>query len=218
MAKVFVCFTGSDGSGKSTIASSIFDSMLRENKKTMKIYGRYRPLLTKHLAAVAKRLFLHSGNELFSDYDGFLNTRRSLLNASSLISRIYLYTVIAEYIFQITIKLTIPYRLGYSIICDRYIYDTIINDISLYAGLSVDETKDLLRKAWYFIPKPDIVFLIHVPEQVALERKNDIPSLNYLRLRNRLYSEIADCQKFLFLDGTRNPSTLKKIVLDEINK
>lgn len=218
MAKVFVCFTGSDGSGKSTIASSIYDSMLRENKKTRKIYGRYRPLLTKHLAAVAKKFFLHSDNEMFSDYDRFLNTRRSLLNTSSFISRIYNYVVIAEYIFQITIKLTIPYRLGYSIICDRYVYDTVINDISLYAGLSVDETKDLLRKAWNCIPKPDIVFLIHVPEHVALQRKSDIPSLNYLRIRNRLYSEIADCQKFLLLDGTKDPFTLKKMVLEKINK
>ena len=218
MAKVFVCFTGSDGSGKSTIASSIFDSMLQENKKTKKIYGRYRPLLTKHLTALAKRLFLHSNNEIFSDYDGFLNTRRSLLKASSFISRIYLYTVIAEYIFQITIKLTIPYGLGYSIISDRYIYDTIINDISLYAGLSLDETNDLLRKAWYFIPKPDIVFLLHVPEQVAVQRKNDIPSLDYLRIRNKLYCEIAGSLQFLTLDGTIDPSILKKTVLEEINR
>jgi len=153
-----------------------------------------------------------------SDYDGFLNNRRSLLKASSFISQIYLYTVIAEYIFQITIKLTIPYRLGYSIICDRYIYDTIINDISLYAGLSVDETNDLLRKAWYFIPKPDIVFHLHVPEEVALQRKNDIPSLDYLRIRNKLYSELAGSQHFLFLDGTIDSSILKKTVLEEINR
>jgi thymidylate kinase len=217
MAKVFVCFTGSDGSGKSTIASSIFDSMLSENKKTKKIYGRYRPMLTKHLTGLAKRFFLRSDNEMVSDYDYFLDARRSLVNKSPLISRLYHYAVIAEYILQITIKLTIPYRLGYSIICDRYIYDTIINDLSLYTGLSLDETKDLLRKAWNCIPKPDIVFLIHVPEQVALQRKNDIPSLNYLRIRNRLYNEIADCQKFLFLDGTKDPSTLKKIVLEKID-
>jgi len=126
--------------------------------------------------------------------------------------------VIAEYIFQITIKLTIPYGLGYSIISDRYIYDTIINDISLYAGLSLDETNDLLRKAWYFIPKPDIVFLLHVPEQVALQRKNDIPSPDYLRIRNKLYCEIAGSLQFLTLDGTIDPSILKKTVLEEINR
>jgi thymidylate kinase len=217
MPKVFVCFTGSDGSGKSTIASGIFESMFHENKKTKKIYGRYRPLLTKHLTALVKKFFLNSDDEKFSDYEYFLNTRRSLLNELPLLSRIYHYAVIAEYVFQITIKLTIPYRLGYSIICDRYIYDTIINDISLYARLSVDETKDLLRKAWYYIPKPDIVFLMHVPEQIALQRKSDIPSINYLRLRNKLYNEIAECQKFQFLDGTKDPSILKKLVLEEIN-
>jgi thymidylate kinase len=218
MAKVFVCFTGSDGSGKSTIASSIYDSMLRENRKTIKIYGRYRPLLTKHLAAVAKKFFLHSNNEMLSDYDYFLDSRRSLLNSSPLISRIYHYAVIAEYILQITIKLTVPYGLGYSIVCDRYIYDTIINDLTLYTGLSVGETKNLLRKVWNCIPKPDFVYLIYVPEQVAMKRKNDIPSLNYLRIRNKLYGEIADCQKFIFLDGTKDPSVLKKTVLDKINK
>jgi thymidylate kinase len=218
MAKVFVCFTGSDGSGKSTITGTIFDSILEKNKKTKKIYGRYRPLLTKHMTTIAKRFFLHSDNGVFSDYDGFLSTRRSLLKASSFISRVYLHTVIAEYILQITIKLTIPYRFGYSIICDRYIYDTIINDISLYAGLSVDETNDLLRKAWYFIPKPDIVFLLHVPEQVALQRKNDIPSLNYLRIRNKLYGEIASTQHFLFLDGMTDPSILRNTVLEKINR
>jgi thymidylate kinase len=218
MAKIFVCFTGSDGSGKSTIARSIFYSVSQKNKKTRMIYGRYRPLLIKHLTALAKKLFLHSNDVTFSDYDGFLNARRSLFQASSFASRMYLYAAIAEYIFQITIKLTIPYRLGYSIISDRYVYDTVINDVSLYAGLSVDETNNILRKAWYFIPKPDITFLLHVPEQVALQRKNDIPSLNYLRIRNKLYSEIAGSQRFLFLDGTIDPSTLKNTVLEEVNR
>jgi dTMP kinase len=219
MAKVFVCFTGSDGSGKSTIASSVFDSMVQKNKKTKKIYGRYRPLITKHLTAFAKRLFLHSNkNEMFSDYDGFLSTRRSLLKTSSIISRVYLYAVMTEYIFQITIKLTLPYKLGYSIICDRYVYDTIINDISLYVGLSVEEVNNLLRRVWYFIPKPNIVFLLRVPEQVALQRKSDIPSLNYLRLRNELYYQICSSQDFLFLDGTTDPYMLKSMVLEQMSR
>jgi thymidylate kinase len=218
MAKIFVCFTGSDGSGKSTMGMIMFNSLAQKNKKTRKIYGRYRPILTKYMISFARKFLLPRNEDMFSDYPGFLNARRSIFEGSSIISRLYLIAVIVEYFFQITIKLTIPYKLGSSIISDRYVYDTLINDVSLYTGLSVTKINELLQRLWYFIPKPDIVFLLQVPEQVALQRKNDIPSLDYLMIRNKLYCEIAGSQQFVILDGTINPSILKMTVLEEIDR
>jgi hypothetical protein len=40
------------------------------------------------------------------------------------------------------------------------------------------------------VPRPDIVYLMDVPEEIAFRRKNDIPSLAYLSNRRALYHRI----------------------------
>jgi len=219
-SKIFACFIGMDGSGKSTITTNVFHHIRKENVKVRKTYGQHQPLVTRFVMALGRFLFL-SRNDMFSDYEKYLNNKKSILKKAPRLASMYISLIIIEYYFEMIFKIIIPYKLGYSIVCDRYVYDTIINEIAIDMNLSIEETYDLLQKFWHFIPRPDITFLMQVPEEIAFKRKNDIPSLGYLRIRKELYMKLATKEKILVLDGTLIPSELEKMVyaaIDNIKK
>jgi thymidylate kinase len=126
------------------------------------------------------------------------------------LSQLYIGLMIFEYLLELIFKIVIPYKLGFSIIADRYVYNTIINDIAIDMELSPTDTINLLGKFWFLIPRPDITFLVKVPEHVAIKRKNDIPSLSYLKIRNNYYDELILSEQFVVLDGTLKISELEE--------
>ena len=101
---------------------------------------------------------------------------------------------------------------------DRYVYDTIISDIAVDLDFSIKNVNELLKTFWRFIPKPDVTFLVQVPEEVSMKRKNDIPSLNYLKMRSRLYNELTTSEKIVVLDGTMDLLELENMAYKEISK
>ena len=217
MPKIFVCLIGIDGSGKSTIATHVYENIRSTNVKVRKTYGRFQPLITRFMMKLGRWFFLKN-NDMFSNYEKYLNDKKSIFKKFPTLANVYISLLIMEYYFEIIFKIIIPYKLGYSIVSDRYVYDTIINDVAIDMSLSTDEVNELLQKFWRFIPKPDITFFIHVPEEVAIKRKNDIPSLNYLKIRSALYRELATKQKIIILDGTLDLLELEKRAYNEIEK
>jgi dTMP kinase len=218
MSKIFVCFVGIDGSGKSTLAEKVFERIKVRDKMVIKIYGRYKPILIKGIRALGKRLYFRSGKYTLADSDYYSESKKVIFRKMALISKIYAGIIIFEYYFQILFKIAIPHMIGFSIVADRYVYDTIINDIAIDLELGVNETERYLKRLSFFVPTPDIIFHLGVPEQVALERKKDIPSLNYLRKREEYYRKVSMPGRATFLDGTLEISELEGQVLSAINK
>ena len=78
--------------------------------------------------------------------------------------------------------------------CDRYIHDTVITDIS--ANLGYDSVQsNILIKTLSLVPKPDLIFYIDIPEEIAYSRKDDVPHINYLQVRKKLYDDLGDLLK-----------------------
>lgn len=100
------------------------------------------------------------------------------------------------------------------VILDRYIYDVVV-------GFSINTNKDgegLLRRFFYIFPKPDIAFLIDVPEEVAYARKEDIPSVEYLHEKRKMYKKIEQEFEMVILDGTSTIEKLNEKVEKEVVK
>jgi len=62
-------------------------------------------------------------------------------------------------------------------------------------------------------PKPDFVFMIDLPEEVAFNRKNDIQSVEYLKERRQLYLEMSDKYGFIKINGQDTPQDILAQVL-----
>jgi dTMP kinase len=55
-----------------------------------------------------------------------------------------------------------------------------------------------------FAPPPDLIFLIDLPESIAFQRKDDTPSLYYLKERREIYRWLSREYKMEVIDGTKS--------------
>jgi dTMP kinase len=78
----------------------------------------------------------------------------------------------------------------------------------------LDDVKKIFNKYEKLVPSPDVAFLIEIPENVAMQRKNDIPSQSYIRIRNELYRQFASREEIVALNGTFPLNQLRVEVLN----
>ena len=107
---------------------------------------------------------------------------------------------------------------GYSVICDRYVYSSVAYQGS--RGISPDE---ILNRNFQFAPVPDIVFLIEIPVELAMERIRKNRSGNFsafeklesLRQVDRIYRSL-DCKEIVRIDGTKIEQQVAQAIIDTV--
>ena len=164
-----------------------------------------------------RRFFVTDKEEALLNYDNYLEKKKTFLKKSGIISMTYYKLAMIEYCLQLFFKVSLPYLFGYTIVSDRYVYDTLINDFAVDLDLSYTEIKTLSKRFWPLIPRPDITFLVSVSPDIALKRKKDIPSARYLEIRNKFYENL-NLENMIVLDGTRSINDLTEMVHNELVK
>lgn len=212
----FICFTGIDGSGKTTLAKMTVEILLHKGISCENVYNRFIPFLSKPFIGIGKKLFM-ARKDIYTNYEKNSQAKEELLK-NKMLSFFYQFFILGDYFFQILFKITLRLILGKNIVCDRYIYDTIITDLALSVGYSGQMITNILKKCFYFVPKPDLVFLVDAPAEIAYHRKNDIPSVDYLRARREIYLNIGKSEGMMILDGVRNIAELMSEVKTKIDE
>lgn len=212
---LFICFTGIDGSGKTTLAKFLAQNLQQEGIKATYVYNRYTPILLRPVMLIGKLLFFRD-KDFYRDYSEYSSTKKNASKKHPALARLYQYLLLYDYFFQIVFKIKLPLLLGKNIICDRYIYDTIITDLSVDFNYSEETTKKSLIKISSLFPTPDVIFLIDLPEEIAFRRKSDVPSLMYLKDRRKTYLYLSEEIRAILLDGSLPLDKLKCIVRDNI--
>jgi thymidylate kinase len=148
------------------------------------------------------RQFFLRGRDMDSDYVGYSSVKKSFLHRRSL-AKLHETSVLTDYLIQVMFKVTIPLLLGANLICDRYVYDTVISDLAPDLGYSPQRVQEVINLCFRVMPRPDLVLWLDVPETVTLQRKSDVAARQYLSERRRIYSTIAaDGRHMVALDGT----------------
>jgi len=203
----FTCITGIDGSGKTTISRKLTAQLNEANIDSIYVYDRYIPFLLRPFICLSKYTLLRKEN-FNKDYLNYSNSKKSFTNKHKHLSSIYITLLTIDYFLQTFLKIKIPLILGKNIVCDRYLYDTIITDISVDFNYSNKDILSYLNRIQFLFPIPDIIFLIDIPEELAYERKNDIPSLEYLKDRRNAYAYLGNELNMIVLDGTESVEAL----------
>jgi dTMP kinase len=208
---IFICFTGIDGSGKTTLARALVAGLKTKGFRTRYVYGRLQPIILRPVFMVGRLLFLRK-KDMYRDYVEYSQAKKGLLENRGL-SAVYENLVLLDYFFQMMMKVRFPLATGRDIVCDRYVYDTIVTDLAVDLKYPQWRISRALRRYLWLFPRPNLVFLIDVPEEIANRRKDDVPSVKYLEERRRLYLEVGREHGMIILDGSKAPDELKDTAL-----
>ena len=208
-----ICFTGIDGTGKTTLSKALVESLKIEGIQGKYVYARLTPFILKPFMLVGNSVFLR-GRDISKNYSEYSNTKRKAVEKHSFLSRVYKQILLFDYLLQIFFKVKLPLIFGKNIVCDRYVYDTVINDIPR-SDNSIGNIRLLLEKCFHVAPKPDLAFLIDLSEEIAFQRKDDTPSIEYLKERRRVYLNVGEEYNMIILDGSKDLMELKELVQKE---
>jgi thymidylate kinase len=195
-----ICLTGIDGSGKTTLAHGLSDWLGARRQAYQYVYARFLPVLVRPLWGAAKLFFL-SRRERRQGYSEYTARKRSLLKPG-LFSRLHEISVLTDYWFQILFKISLPLWAGRNLICDRYVYDTVVSDLAPDLGYSPERMRKVIDSCLAVMPRPDLVFLLDVPEATSLSRKTDVAAVDYLTERRGIYRSLTLRERAVTLDGT----------------
>lgn len=208
--RMFICITGIDGAGKTTIATHLTEYLRDKDIDTIYVYNRYVPVLLRPVIYMGKLLFHY--DKQAKDYSEYSKTKKRTSRKYPFLAKGYQSILLIDYFFQTFFKIKVPLILGRSVVCDRYIYDTIVTDLSVDFNYDMEGAKCLLNKLSSLFPVPDIVFLIDLPEEVAFSRKNDVPSIDYLKDRRKSYIYIGKQYRMTIIDGLLPLGDIKSII------
>jgi len=215
--KFLISFSGIDGSGKTTLAKHSTNILRGHGFKCNYVYGRLEPLMLKLFIFLGRKVFLRK-SDMFRDYMGYSNQKRNMVKKHPLLFKIYFLIMLLDYLIQLFLKITIPWVMGNSIVCDRYIFDTVINDFAVDMEYSNKDIKKEIDKFFRFFPKPTLSFFIDVPENIAFKRKNDTPSLKYLEERASKYRSIASEYNMITVDGNKDLKKIKRFIEKKVSE
>ena len=192
--RIVVCFSGIDGTGKTTHATKLVKRF-----KDMGVPCQYARCIFEPKVSYPFMALVY----LIKGY------RRKDYYKSRILRKIWNYIIILDFLYIYFTKVKIPLLIGKSVICDRYVYDWIA--ALKYDGLYNERASKILLK---IIPKPDLVFILDIPEEVSNVRKDDTKdavnikdsdsAMDYLSVHRRSFLEIAQSLNIPVIDATRD--------------
>jgi dTMP kinase len=208
---MFVCLIGIDGSGKTTLASRLVKEMQASRVNSRYVWGGFAPtLLLRPVLWLAKHSFYRESRDSeLSEHMGPVLKNKGL-------AQVYHRVVLADYVLQMLTRVGLRLLRGESVVCDRYIHDTVITT-AIMLEYPDGRLLRLLDRMQRLVPRPDLVFLADLAEEVAFARKDDNPSIAFLAERRRRYLLIAEAHGLPVLDASQPVDLLVQHVLAEIS-
>ena len=192
--RIVACFSGIDGTGKTSHATELVKRFKDMGVPCQYAYCIFEPKVSYPFMAL---VYLIKGY------------RRKDYYKSRILRKIWNYIIILDFLYIYFTKVKIPLLIGKNVICDRYVYDWIA--ALKYDGLYNERASKILLK---IIPKPDLVFILDIPEEVSNVRKEDTKdavnikdsdsAMDYLSVHRRSFLEIAQSLNIPVIDATRD--------------
>jgi thymidylate kinase len=214
-----ICFTGIDGSGKTTQARLLVDWLTSRGIQSVYTWSRGEVLAIRRLFLRAGRRALGTSvREIARDQSAYRDyqTRKSKLMGNEVVRTLWSATTYAEHFVQINRDIRRSIRDGYWVVCDRYQWDTLIDLAVLNNRSSEWLVGGFNRFMWKLIPQPAVTFLIDLPAEEAMRRKSDIPSLDYVQKRRDHYRYLAKSEPLKVIDGCRDTAAIHSEIISTL--
>lgn len=187
---------GIDGSGKTTVARSLQELLTSAGISSTYLWCGWRGFeswLFKPFASQTKQAMTRRGSE------------ETIASAHSKIP-FFDWLTWLDYFVRVCPLLVASSLTNTIVLADRYVYDVIL-------ALHADGSTSYRLVVWLFklFPRPTIIFYVKVPPELAFARKDDVPSLEFLRRsddeKRKLLAQFP-VDQVITLDGTRTVQEL----------
>ena len=203
-------FSGIDGSGKSTIINNLTKRYFKDREVKI-IWARYCPKLFSFIISFLKKKKIKE-NRNYNDmskesYSIWKSFKQRILKHKILNDFLYIIQFIEyyfEYYFQTKNLMKAEKNNNSIIILDRYFLDFIVNQTINYGDISKKlVTNYMIKKMLSF----DYILYLKVKPEIAIKRKKDIPSIEYLQDRTDVYDFYTQkLQNLYVVDANKNIS------------
>ncbi|OGO22184.1 MAG: hypothetical protein A2144_14865 [Chloroflexi bacterium RBG_16_50_9] len=184
-----VTFSGLDGAGKSQHAQTLASCLDRCGLKTRYVWSRCATSGITRFFSLCGRVFFWRRSDFKVARPSSLERRQRLQNP--FLRFFWSYLVAADMVLTNLFRVRLPLLGGKLVICDRYIFDAAAE---MEASLTtVDRyNRSAIKLILACAPKPDIAYLLDVPESVSAQRKENVTGPEYLRRERNFYLELAN--------------------------
>jgi|GEM_PF-565930 len=207
-----IYYCGLDGSGKTTQVSILKNQLSRASLKFKHVWLRWVAFTSYPFLVVCRvlgytvwKINSRSGTK-YVEHHFYRNKA---------ISRLWTLLFTIDMIIYSFLKVKIPLRKGYIVLMDRYVIDAIID-------LMIETGNYRLYKGFFgkillsLVPTNSTVILIDLDECTAYLRKRDIPSVDYLSQRRRLYRYFAKYLKIQIIEGRESCEKVHRSVVEKV--
>lgn len=208
-----VVLIGPDGSGKSSISSRLVERLSSERPGVTRVWCRFESKALAFMLRGVSKVRGHEGD--FRETYEARSESKSRLMTNSPLKWPYLVFVVASYMVDLHGKVAKRLKEDAVIISDRYIYDTIV-DLWVDFGKKDSNLSFLIPLLVNIAPRPEKIFLVDIPEEVSMSRKNDVPNIEYVAERRIGYGRISELIGAIKLDGTQPIDSNVERIYNEI--
>jgi dTMP kinase len=210
---LLVSFSGQDGSGKTCHARRLVTSLNICGLRTKYYWNRTATSRFIRFCSTCVKAAIGSRAKVKWEPPGVPGRRERLRNP--LLRFFWSYLVFTDIVLSYFVHVRIPLLLGRIVVCDRYVFDAAAEmDYSLPPNDRLNRLAIKLMLA--LTPKPDVAYLLDVPDDVCAQRKDEDIDAIYLRCQRRAYIELAERYHLLIKRTDGDLSTLADEITQEV--
>jgi len=213
-----IALIGLDGCGKSTNIA-----LMKKDPDYCRfrfVWVRWVPIMLRPAYWLLKMTNNKKGSHPLDKNTEKTRLKRKIFQKHPIICHLWLLLALADYFAQFQFKVLPLVIMNKQIIFDRFYLDLFVDQGINFGYQPARIAKDIARYQRLF-PRIDKFIYLRVSPQACLERKNDIPDIDYLRQREEVYEYLANACQWSVVNADESlenvNSNIKKLIVGETN-
>jgi thymidylate kinase len=208
---MLICITGIDGVGKTTHVDLILEYLRSKGIKCEYRWLRFHHFVSLPLLAYCRL----AGYTRTSTLGAAQKCSYHEFYRSKSVSLLYPWLLLIDTALFTAVKVYLPMRLGTSIVCDRFVYDTLV-DLAVATGDDRIDEKTVGRLFLKLIPGNSRFVMLTADKHAIYERRAELRDDLLFDRRSSLFGRFSRVFDIRTVDNTSLPANAQRMIKQEL--